>query len=802
MSQVIFNNRINMPTAATPSTGGYTVGYDLDGVIKQKDSLGNVTPLFSSSSENLAQTLQLGNDSGAYSIVMGTGTSIRSGGAKSYILLDSNGGILIYATASGSTSSVIVGNGAAILRNVDSQGTGESILRGGTYSLTIATSTQSVALLQSKTSFSISHRDDHSGNPFVNVLSIGSSYDGDLIENKAFVHINSKNANTLAGVRNSAIIGGSGLTASVDDTVYLGNSVNINNEYTLPSADGSSGQALVTDGAGTVYWSSVSGGGGNQRLDEVLQVGNNSGIYSIAMGTATSIYSSNGSSAIFLDDSLTESNILISSNGSLTDKGYIRINEDVISIGATSGNVTIGDRKGLVYSEDYSPTFVNNSLVTKQYVDSLSNSAYIVEKVAYVDPANGNDTTALVNRIDKPYQTVAKATSGLTSSYSFSASDRGLVHLKKGLYSTAIVMFDNIDYYCEPDVLFTGNGFTDLGAAVNSSIMGYADFISAGNANLVPLDITRESNVNFEFRRIDNLSVAFKISNLTGTSNINIKGESIRTRSDLGRGILIGNQAGSQNVSSNIRMEIKNQIAGAYDVIDIRPRFSGTVDIKCPAIYCDSNINTIQGPQADAQHVLAVRSASASVVIRGDLYEITSTDAGGINSAVYASPCNLKIYGNIDGSNCVGLRIEGSTGSILVQGDIKSRKESVINNSNGISVRISDSLIKTDGIGAVPYAININCGTMSSTYIHNSRIYNSVQDSGMIIMSTTNSTFGIYNSLAYSPGTASGNFIYCAGTVSVGIHNTRCNKDNSEMVEDLFAPSGFIYDDRFYMEGF
>jgi hypothetical protein len=407
-----------------------------------------------------------------------------------------------------------------------------------------------------------------------------------------------------------------------------------------------------------------------------------------------------------------------------------------------------------------------------------------------------------VNRVDKPYQTIAKATSGLTSSYSFTISSRGLVHLKKGVYSEVVRMFNHVDYYCEPGVLFTGNGFTDLTAPVNSKVMGYADFISSASANLVPLDITRESTVSFEFRNIDNLSVAFKVSNLSGTSNVNIKGSSVRTRADLGRGILIGNQAGSQDVSSNISIDIKDSITGAYDVIDVRPRFYGSVDIKCPSIYCDSDINLIQGPQSGAQHAVAVRTASASVVIRGDIYESTSADAGGINSAVYASPCNLKIYGNIDGANCVGVRIEGTTGSLAIYGDIKSKKESVINESNGMAVRISDSLIKTEGIGAVPYAININSGTMSSTYIHNSRIYNAVQDSGLIMMTATNSTFGIYNSLAYSPGTASGNFIYCAGTVSVGIHNTRCNKDNSEQVEDLFTPSGFIYDDRFYMEGF
>jgi hypothetical protein len=48
----------------------------------------------------------------------------------------------------------------------------------------------------------------------------------------------------------------------------------------------------------------------------------------------------------------------------------------------------------------------------------------------------------------------------------------------------------------------------------------------------------------------------------------------------------------------------------------------------------------------------------------------------------------------------------------------------------------------------------------------------------------------------------SGNFIYCAGTVSVGIHNTRSNKDNSDDVEDTFTPSGFIYDQNLYIGDF
>jgi hypothetical protein len=800
MSQVIFNNRINMILAATPSIGGYTVGYDLDGVIKQKDSIGIVTPLFTSSSENLAQTLQLGNTTGAYSIIMGTATYITSANAKSSISLDTNGGVFIHSTASG-TSSISLGSTGAIIRNVSSVGNSQISILGSSVAVAASSATQSLSLSYDENSISISHSDTHAGISSVSVLQIGSSYDNDTIDNKSYVHINSKNANTEIGVKNSVIIGGSGLTASSSNTVYLGNSVNINNEFTLPNTDGNSGQILMTDGAGSVSWSDISAAAA-PPLSQVLAAGENSESYSIVMGTGTSIASANGQSSISLDFSSTQNRILISTDGSSMEKSYVQLNGSALSIGATSGTITIGDNKGLVYAADYSATFVNNSLVTKQYVDAIVNSVFLTYKIAYVDSFNGDDTTGIVNRVDKPYLTVEKATAGLTNSYVFTSTDKGLIHIKKGTYTESVMMFDNINYYCEPGVVFTGNGFTDLNAAVNCSIMGHADFISNASTNLVPLDITRASNVNFEFRNIDNLSVAFKVTNTTGTSNIKIKGDYVKTQSRLGRGILIGNQAGSSVVSSNISMQIRESILGAYDVIDVRPLFAGSLDIKCPSIYCDADINTLTGAQIDAQHALVVRSASASVNLEGDIYETTSNFSGGNNAAVYATSCNVMIKGNIDAGNCPGVVLEGTYGTFSVSGSIKSKRESLINSTNGVSLRISDSLIRTDGAGAVPYALNINSGTMSSTYIHNSRIYNSVQNSGIIIMSKTHSVFGIYNSIAYSPGTASGNFIYSAGTVSVGIHNTRCNKDNSELVEDIFAPSGFIYDDRFYMEGF
>jgi len=379
MSQVIFNTRINMvTTAATPSVGGYTIGYDTDGIIKQKDSLGIVTPLFSSSTQNLKQTLNLGNDTGIYSIMMGTGTSIYSANSTNRIKLGDNGSVLISSFNSiSATSSIQISNDFINIFNSTASNSGLVQVTSNTYSVQIGSYTQSVSLKQTKTNFELSHINRNATDNTVKVIEFGSSYDNDTIANKVYLHINSKNANTLSGVKNSVIIGGSSLTASISNTVYLGNNVNINNKYTLPNTDGVANQYMKTDGFGNVIWDNFAQT--IPSLNQVLSVGNNSGTYSIIMGTATFISSVNGSASIYLDTLGVSENILLSTDGILKSKAYLDMNSDVITISATSGTITIGDKTGLQYSENYSSTFVNNSLVTKQYVDAQLSSIYSVD---------------------------------------------------------------------------------------------------------------------------------------------------------------------------------------------------------------------------------------------------------------------------------------------------------------------------------------------------------------------------------------------------------------------------------------
>lgn len=801
MSVVIFNNLVDMVTAATPSIGGFTVAYDLDGIIKQKDSNGIITPISSNSNQNLLEVLNTGNDSGAYSIMMGTATSIFSSNSSSSLRLDRNGGAFLSVTASSATASIDLSGSSMTLLNTDIGGTSILSIKGATVSTTVSTATQSMSISQGNGKISVTHADTHAGISDVTALEIGSSYESDGIRNKLYVHINSKEADTHAGVENSVVIGGQYLTASQDNTVYLGNSVNINNEYTLPSVDGSADQYLRTDGSGNVTWSSSTSV--TPPLEQVLSVGNNSGAFSIIVGTSKGIRSANGTSSILLDEGGAEGKILISTDGIDKQKAFIQINDNVIAISATSGTITTGDKKGLVYSDNYVATFVNNSLVTKQYVDSIVNSVFTTYRTAYVDPANGSDTTGIINRVDKPYQSVSKAVAGITASISPSATDPAMIYLKKGIYSESVSMRNYFNYYCEPDVLFTNNGFNDLAETVSSNVYGYANFISNSNSSLVPLDITRGSSVFFQFGRIDNISVAFKITNTSGTSNVNIKGDYVKSQSQFGSLALVGDLAGTSVVRSDVRIDIREKILGAYDVINVRPNFIGSLYVECPEIVCDADTNISNGPQPSVQHALIVRSGSASVGMKGDLYESSSVFSGGINSAVYATNCDVRISGNISGGNCPGLYLDSSSGTFSVKGDITSLRESIINSGSRLSLRVSDSLIRSAGTGTSPCAIEINAGTQSSTYIYNSRIYNSLADSNLILLTTTHSRVGIYNSLGYSEGSA-GSFIHnpSTSTASFGVHNTRSNKDNSQYTMDEFSPSGFVIDPGLYIDGF
>ena len=71
--------------------------------------------------------------------------------------------------------------------------------------------------------------------------------------------ISTSNTSVDAGLNNVIVIGGDGLYVTQSNTTYIGGTVDINNQYKLPTIDGLSGQVIQTDGMGNTYW----GNGGN-----------------------------------------------------------------------------------------------------------------------------------------------------------------------------------------------------------------------------------------------------------------------------------------------------------------------------------------------------------------------------------------------------------------------------------------------------------------------------------------------------------------------------------------------------------
>jgi hypothetical protein len=105
-----------------------------------------------------------------------------------------------------------------------------------------------------------------------------------------------------------------------------------------------------------------------------------------------------------------------------------------ISILSTSGQVTTTNLEGLVYSSDYSSTFVTYSLVTKGYVDSISaglSASGIVNYVPYWTSANTLSSTSSI------YDDGNRVGVGTVSNPSYMINVVGDVNIAGTLYATS-----------------------------------------------------------------------------------------------------------------------------------------------------------------------------------------------------------------------------------------------------------------------------------------------------------------------------------------------------------------------------
>jgi hypothetical protein len=288
MSSIIFGEKINITTFESEThgaTSGYVVGYDLDGILKQKDIITGSVSLIGAAAAggSLSSALLIGNQTGITPIISSTSSYILSGSGVNKI--DLNAGTITSGTSSSysyliiSGSSVALGNGGLGSRRFligntsitteyntsNSQVIGSSsyVLRlSGQNVLTFNSGTVSSG--SSTISSIISSKDSSISANAINSIIIG----GEAIVATQSDHTYVSNLYVQSGkvIRGTGIgqvkfnatqsiinFGGNNVTIS-SGSVNLGGTVSVNNLYNLPNYDGNTGQIIKTDGLGNLSW--------------------------------------------------------------------------------------------------------------------------------------------------------------------------------------------------------------------------------------------------------------------------------------------------------------------------------------------------------------------------------------------------------------------------------------------------------------------------------------------------------------------------------------------------------------------
>jgi hypothetical protein len=216
MALVVFESRVNMLTVATPSVGGYVLAYDsADGILKQKNDQGVITPIAGSSSPgSLVQTLAIGNNTGAYSINLGANTKIGSGMGGGQLRLD-NG----------------VGGANIVNLSTDYGLLAQSFLFMSSNSLTLKSVNASLVLNSTSASFQLNTSNIMSFNStgcFINlggrrVLFLTTGTSSTDSGNKAGVIVSSSISRLGNGVFNTVVLGGNNIIGATSNSVYVPN---------------------------------------------------------------------------------------------------------------------------------------------------------------------------------------------------------------------------------------------------------------------------------------------------------------------------------------------------------------------------------------------------------------------------------------------------------------------------------------------------------------------------------------------------------------------------------------------------
>jgi hypothetical protein len=381
MSTIAFGSTYSFLTSATPSTG-WVIGFDTDGVLKQKDSLGNIILIGGGPTAgnlgtySISQVLTVGNNTGTRSIIMGTATNIKSVNGGGKIELDRLSGTNSVLISSDNSSQVesylllkndsakLAFNSSKQMIDLDGNGNQISIYNNNAGSISLGVDTGSLIYGQLD-EIKITY----------NATATAST--GDY--NKNAVLIGSRNSKIGNGVVNTVVLGGVGFTASNSNSVYVPD-IYLQNQKGIKSTDSnevfylndSNGYTLLDRNSGNLDSSWLLMATDYQSTyQSYIEIGVNS---DPGYGNDSIIVLSNSKGPSYSYDvyssvSLGKNILRIASKDVDGSADELRIDMSAVGNFILAGGPT-ASFKGIEYNQDYSPNFVTYSLVDKQYVDS------------------------------------------------------------------------------------------------------------------------------------------------------------------------------------------------------------------------------------------------------------------------------------------------------------------------------------------------------------------------------------------------------------------------------------------------
>ena len=452
---------------------------------------------------------------------------------------------------------------------------------------------------------------------------------------------------------------------------------------------------------------------------------------------------------------------------------------DLITLGVRNPNYDGNYRPALNTYRDFADS------ILAQVVPGITNvnAAYTL----FVDLVYGDNATAQVGSLAKPYKTIVAATAAAVA---LGSSIPILIHLRPGQYNEGIVFRDRIYYYADKGVVFYTTGasdsFSDQQAV--SGLFGYAQF--TGSASIT---LSYGCNLTIEFDKTDNATTNGFFQIVNGNSlyfpKINIICNSLTTTAANANGCRVRGQV-------DLTLNVKEFIKSPYSVLDVRGQgavsgYTGNFTVNCPAIIIQDGGQF--GNNASYKQCLVTYAVAATsvITINADLYnEVTTatflgSNSGCISDWTTSNAYTLRLNGNIyAGTQRAILNNSGS--KQLIQGNISTT--SIVASVSAGNTQIKNSTIVRGDSTDANAIIGVGAANL---YLNDCTIYNGDAAGGFNTISLTSASSRVYaNNVVSQHATAADFFMSGIAGSSAGMINVQATRANNS-ITSLYTATGF-----------